>query len=143
MNSALHCDDEISDIVGSPAPSGASGPNEYGVTEMSDASQPFEPIISDLSGDEDLIDIIEEFVDELPDRVSAMTTAFEEQNFEELRRLAHQLKGAAGGYGFPSITDSALQVELAADVRNADQATDKLVKDIEALTELCRRARAK
>ena len=110
---------------------------------MSDASQPFEPIISDLSGDEDLIDIIEEFVDELPDRVSAMTTAFEEQNFEELRRLAHQLKGAAGGYGFPSITDSALQVELAADLKNADQATDKLVKDIEALTELCRRARAK
>lgn len=110
---------------------------------MNDPSQPFDPIISDLAGDEDLIDIIEEFVEELPDRVAAMSAAMGEQNFDELRRLAHQLKGAAGGYGFPSITDSALQVELAADVKDPTKATEKLVKDIEALTELCRRARAK
>lgn len=110
---------------------------------MNDASQPFDPIISDLAGDEDLIDIIEEFVDELPTRVAAMCSAMEEQNFDELRRLAHQLKGAAGGYGFPSITDSASQVELAADIENPTQAAEKLGKDLEALSDLCRRARAK
>lgn len=110
---------------------------------MSDTPRSSDPIISDLSSDEDLIDIIEEFVDELPDRISAMSAAMEEHNFEELRRLAHQLKGAAGGYGFPSITDSALQVELAADIKNPNEAAEKLCKDMEALSELCRRARAK
>ncbi len=110
---------------------------------MNDPSQPFDPIISDLSGDSDLIDIIEEFVDELPLRVSAMTEAMNEQNFEELRRLAHQLKGAAGGYGFPCITDSALQVEHGIDLNDTNAMTQKLEKDLEALAELCRRARAK
>lgn len=110
---------------------------------MSDASQPVDPIISDLGGDEDLIDIIEEFVEELPTRVADMNAALEEQNFDELRRLAHQLKGAAGGYGFPSITDSALQVEMSADVKDPNEAASKLCKDLEALTDLCRRARAK
>ena len=53
--------------------------------------------------------------------------------------LAHKLKGAAGGYGFPSISAAAATLE---DSARAAEALDKLELEAHALVELCRRARA-
>ncbi len=108
---------------------------------MSDSSPP-DPIISELSGDADLIDIIEEFVAELPRRLDAMISAYEGENFAELRQLAHQLKGAAGGYGFPMITRSAYELERIAD-RDAPASPEDFRRELDSLTDLCNRARAK
>ena len=36
------------------------------------------------------------------------------KDFNRLKMLAHQLKGAAGGYGFPALTEAARKVEAAA-----------------------------
>jgi signal transduction histidine kinase/CheY-like chemotaxis protein/HPt (histidine-containing phosphotransfer) domain-containing protein len=68
-----------------------------------------EPLASDFADDPDMIDVIRRFVTTLPERVAAMQAA----EGAALQRLAHQLKGAAGGYGFPAITDAAARLEKA------------------------------
>ena len=41
------------------------------------------------------------------DVTQALGEALNNGQFDELRRLAHQLKGAAGCYGFPTLTEAA------------------------------------
>ncbi len=97
------------------------------------------PIISKLGDDEDFVELVELFVSELPDRVESMRKAVEENDLDTLKRLAHQLKGAAGGYGFPTITDNARDLE------QNSQATEDLAsirRQVEELADMCQRARA-
>jgi signal transduction histidine kinase/DNA-binding response OmpR family regulator len=54
---------------------------------------------------------VEGFVNRLPARVVSLASLVEAGEIEELRRLAHQLKGAGAGYGFPQITETAARVE--------------------------------
>ncbi len=68
---------------------------------------------SRLDDDPDITDILEIFVDEMPSRMAAMFAQYDEGNWEALRRLAHQLKGAAGSYGFDSISPCAQRLERA------------------------------
>jgi HPt (histidine-containing phosphotransfer) domain-containing protein len=56
-----------------------------------------------------------------------------------LKHLAHQLAGAAGGYGFPGITTAARAVEDALAEGLSGPAYESR---IEALASLCRRARS-
>jgi HPt (histidine-containing phosphotransfer) domain-containing protein len=56
---------------------------------------------------------------------------------EALQRLAHQLKGAAGGYGFAPITDAAARVEEAL-VSGA--APEHVQPHLDELFALCARA---
>ncbi len=106
---------------------------------MSNPQEEKGALVSELASDEDMVELVEMFVDELPDRVSAIEKALAEQDFETLSGLAHQLKGAAGGYGFPTITDAAKQAETTS--KAADD-LEKLASDVEAIADLCNRARA-
>jgi len=47
----------------------------------------------------------------MPRRVDQMMDAFERNERDHLIRLAHQLKGSGGGYGFPILTDAAGKLE--------------------------------
>ncbi|MFH1420039.1 MAG: Hpt domain-containing protein [Planctomycetota bacterium] len=96
-------------------------------------------LVSELATDPDMAELIEMFVDELPDRVGAIEQTLTEQDFDTLKSLAHQLKGAAGGYGFPTITDAAKAIEATA---KTTKDIEKLTKEVEFLTTLCRCARA-
>ncbi len=96
------------------------------------------PIFSTLSDDEEMRDILEMFVDELPDQVSALQEALQSQDLSCLRDHAHQLKGAAGGYGFDIITEVA--AELEASIKQ-NQITD-LQQQVKQLISLCERATA-
>lgn len=98
-----------------------------------------DPLVSELAGDADMVELVEMFVDELPGRVSAMENALAEQDLETLAGLAHQLKGAAGGYGFPTITDAAKEAESTSKT-TAD--LEKLAAEVQAIAALCSRARA-
>ena len=69
------------------------------------------PLFSDLAGDEDMLDLLESFVSQLPNRASAMTAAFESGDVAQAKVLAHQLKGAAGSYGFTPISEACLAFE--------------------------------
>ena len=70
---------------------------------------------------------------------SFIEKAMNEQDLVALAKLTHQLKGSAGGYGFPSITDAAKVVESSA---NTDNDLAALAEQTRALVDLCRRARA-
>ncbi len=96
-------------------------------------------IVSELSSDPDMVELVEMFVDELPEKMEAFKSALEAGEIDTLRSLSHQLKGSGGGYGFPSITLAARQLENAA---IAGQDLEKMAEEIKGLTELCERARA-
>jgi HPt (histidine-containing phosphotransfer) domain-containing protein len=66
-----------------------------------------------LMDDPELRELLREFVAELPQRFAALEKAAAVQDWQEVRRLAHQLKGSGGSYGFPAITAAAAEVEEA------------------------------
>ena len=94
---------------------------------------------SALGADPDFAEIVGLFVDELPLRIRDMQGHFGCANWDELARLAHQLKGAAGSYGFDQITPFAVSLDKA--VRNGEpQAVIRAA--LENLAEACSRVRA-
>ena len=96
-------------------------------------------IRSTLSGDPDLHEIVEMFVDEMPGRVDALARALRAGEQDNLRLLVHQLKGAAGSYGFGPVSRCAAEVE---DSLRDGVAEDQIRRGVEDLMEMCRRARA-
>jgi HPt (histidine-containing phosphotransfer) domain-containing protein len=72
-----------------------------------------ERIRSAYEGDDEMMEIVREFAGELPARIARIEELLAAGDEEELGRLAHQLKGAGGGYGFPQITEAAAGLEQA------------------------------
>ncbi len=66
---------------------------------------------SELADEEDMRELILEFVMELPGRSAQMRALTSADSRESLRAMAHQLKGAGGGYGYPAITQAAARLE--------------------------------
>ncbi len=102
-------------------------------------AQQAQALVSELADDADLRDLVLQFVAELPKRVDALRQAIDEHDLTVVSSLAHQLKGSAGGYGFPWIT------QAAADLEHSAKAGGDLVRLKQALgqvADLCARARA-
>lgn len=78
------------------------------------------PIHSHLLGDPIYREIVQQFVMDLPQRLAALEQAANAAVWDELIRLAHQLKGAGGGYGFDPITENARVLEAAAKAADAE-----------------------
>ncbi|MDX1961887.1 MAG: Hpt domain-containing protein [Pirellulales bacterium] len=97
-----------------------------------------ELLFSSLAKDPDLGEIIEMFVEAMPSRVRDMQNQFDNQDWDQLARLAHQLKGAAGSYGFDQITPYAARLEKG--IRNALPQHD-IRKSYEELIDVCGRIR--
>ena len=96
-----------------------------------------QPLYSDLSTDPEMLELVEMFVDELPDRVAAIEQAVKQANLADLAKLSHQLKGAGGGYGFSSITEAAAVVEKQAKSQADINAVQESLAELIAL---CNRA---
>jgi len=90
--------------------------------------------------DEDMKEIVDQFVRNLQDRGAAILRASQASDTAELGRLAHQLRGAAGSYGFPRITEAAAALE---DGLSEGLDASVLRARADALAGLCRRARAR
>ncbi len=98
-----------------------------------------EPMYSTLGGDPDLGDLVTLFVEEMADRVANILDLLDRREWEELRRTAHQIKGAAGSYGFGAISPCAGKLEYA--IR--DQEPEENIRQaVEDLATMCNRARA-
>jgi len=97
-------------------------------------------LISDFAADADMAELLEFFVAELSRRIGEITDAHEQGELGRLRTIANQLKGAAGGYGFPAI--SAIAGELESLLRSSDPPVRALDEKVQALINLCRRASA-
>jgi signal transduction histidine kinase/CheY-like chemotaxis protein/HPt (histidine-containing phosphotransfer) domain-containing protein len=121
-------------LMGSPARQGdAVASPELGPEESPAAAQP-EPaatqqaqadggaIKSQFADDPEMSELIEAFITRLPEMADAMAQALANNCFDELRRLAHQLKGSGGGYGYPSLTQQARKLEDSARAADGEAA---------------------
>ena len=78
--------------------------------------------------------LVERFVAGLPQRIAAIQEAAAKADWNQVKVLAHQLKGAAGGYGFAAVSQSASRIEAAVNA-NADAA--QINPHVTTLAQLC------
>jgi histidine phosphotransfer protein HptB len=101
------------------------------------------PLHSQYAADPEMSELVRLFVSELPERAEAMASAWRAGDRELLRRLAHQLRGSGAGYGFPSMSGAAGELETALRSMQSQplEAAAEVIKDkVEALLAVCRRA---
>ena len=115
------------------------------VSENEQASQTDTPkradvLVSELAGDSNVAELVEKFIAELPDKLAAMAKTLAENDLDVLGSLAHQLKDAGGGNGFPAITEAAEGLEAGA---KAHENLNRLRQQFDELADLCQRASAK
>ncbi|MEC9374445.1 MAG: Hpt domain-containing protein [Planctomycetota bacterium] len=103
---------------------------------MAPNERPSEPIRSSFSDDSEMVELIEFFVHEMPDRVLAVSEAWRDNRLEDLERLAHQIKGASGGFGFTQIGLAAERLEKSL---RTEKDLGELAREVDALVDLCRR----
>lgn len=63
--------------------------------------------------------IIPQFMSYQKTDLAALEAAFNDRNYEELKRLGHRIKGGCGGYGFYELGRLAADLELAASVQDS------------------------
>jgi PAS domain S-box-containing protein len=97
-----------------------------------------EAIPSAFRDDPDMADIIAEFVRQLPERLAEMRQAAGAGLWDVLRRLAHQMKGAGGSYGYACLTDAARELESHANQADVEGA----MLALNHLAHLCEKVRA-
>jgi HPt (histidine-containing phosphotransfer) domain-containing protein len=109
------------------------------MTSASQAPNAPGPIYSSLGADPDLGEIVELFVEEMPGRVQTLVDEYNSGDWGGLRRTAHQLKGAAGSYGFEEISPVASRLER---FLTDDKPEEQVRAAVEELIDMCGRARA-
>jgi signal transduction histidine kinase/DNA-binding response OmpR family regulator len=103
---------------------------------VSGGKQPTGDVIkSTFAADDDMKQIVAEFVAELPAQTARLQALLDAGDLTELRRAVHQLKGAGGGYGFEKITTLAAQAEQG--IRQEAQ-LDRIAADVRSLVDLLR-----
>jgi HPt (histidine-containing phosphotransfer) domain-containing protein len=105
---------------------------------MSQETSP-EWVYSSIGDDPDMGDLVEMFVDELPNRVATLRQHGAAEDWEALERTAHQLKGAAGSYGFDQVTPIAAALEQSCEEFRSQR---EISAQLEQLIDLCNRLRA-
>lgn len=70
-------------------------------------------VVSKIFRDPNLGSLVQMYVEEMPERISTFAASYEAQNWDALRTLAHQTKGAAGSYGFEILSILASELEMA------------------------------
>ena len=103
---------------------------------MSEMMQKITPIYSQLADDPDLYDLVKMFVDEMPTRIDRLISNYTSKDWDELQRTAHQLKGAAGSYGFCEVTPVAGKLEQSLQKQLPEE---QIQQTLDELIDLCRR----
>jgi HPt (histidine-containing phosphotransfer) domain-containing protein len=89
-----------------------------------------EAYYSTLCADLEMIEVVQEFLDELPLRLGQLQEALENRDWPGLARYAHQLKGAGGSYGFPQLTPLAERLERLAKAREPESLIGRTLDEI-------------
>jgi HPt (histidine-containing phosphotransfer) domain-containing protein len=98
-----------------------------------------EAIYSSLAGDPCMGELVEMYIEETPARIKTLEQAFASGDREALRTVAHQMRGAAGSYGFETLTVSAGILETAI---RAGESPDAIQRAFQELIAAYRRVRA-
>ena len=85
------------------------------------SSQRSGPAAESSSQDDEMQQLIDMFVQGLPDYLSRLQKAEADQDLPTLQDLAHQLKGSAASFGFQQITDQAKALEAKLKSNNMHQ----------------------
>ena len=80
---------------------------------MPDSSARWSAVHSVYADDPDFQDLLALFYESLASQRVVLESAFRERRWDELSRMAHQLKGSGGGFGFPELSQAALALETA------------------------------
>ncbi len=92
---------------------------------------------SDFHEDDEMMEIVHEFVQGLPEKIDQIESWLREADLGQLTLMAHQIKGSGGGYGFPTISQAAQKVEV---IAREYGACDELRTAVDELATLCQRA---
>lgn len=88
--------------------------------------------------DADDIELIEMFLEDLPSRIDSLNSAADAGDFSCLNRLAHQLKGAAPGFGFDPIGSAAAVLEERLKTSNLEMVElDQIREEFDTLLTEC------
>jgi HPt (histidine-containing phosphotransfer) domain-containing protein len=91
--------------------------------------------------DPEMAELAELFLEGLSSRITAIRKGWESRDLGQVRFGSHQLRGAAGGYGFPEIGEAAGLVEDL--LRGADhsnfESSSAAVEDLSAAIDLLER----
>ena len=93
-------------------------------------------VCSEYAGIPQVARVLADYVAGLPPHVARMANALAQGDRDDLRRLAHQLHGTGGSYGFPQVTALATNAESA--IKHGDEPA-KIAADVRQLIELVRR----
>lgn len=89
------------------------------------------PIKSSLASDPDMLDLVEMFVEDAEGKAQNFERLLEGQEWEEIKRAAHQLKGSSGGYGFECLTPLARDLEAAMN-ESRTEGVQELIEELNA-----------
>jgi len=78
--------------------------------------------------DQDLADLIPEFLDNRRGDVESIRGAVASDDYETVRVLGHSMKGSGGGFGFDDITEIGAALEQAAKRKDETAIRDELEK---------------
>lgn len=92
-----------------------------------------------LLEDEDTRLLVAQYVSEMPDRIKLLQQAIAARDYVWLKRLAHQIKGSAGLYGFPELSTKAAELECMIQSSSFDTS---LAAATDAVIELCQQSQA-
>lgn len=71
------------------------------------------PVLSEFADDPDFAELLELFAASVADWRRELPELFAAADFTSLKVRAHQIKGSAGGYGFPELSTRAAGLEQA------------------------------
>jgi histidine phosphotransfer protein HptB len=94
------------------------------------SAAPGTPVRSLFADDGEWDDLLRTFTETIPQKKQTLHDLLRGGAVDEIRQLAHQIKGAGGGYGFPGLSQAAAALEQACQSNNADRvarAVDDLV----------------
>lgn len=91
------------------------------------------PLRSLLADDQCLGTLVEKFITRLPVRASEVQSALDHCEWGVISVLAHQMSGAAGGYGFPEISQAAANLEQTVKSDPSSQSVRPAVVALKAL----------
>ncbi len=90
-------------------------------------------LISSLADEPELVQVLDIFIEMLPEMIDSIGAAWRKSDMETLKRQIHELKGAGGSAGFPIVMEHAAQVENTVATGQVDQ----LARTVEELLGLC------
>lgn len=92
-----------------------------------------------------MAELVDLFVGELSRRVNELQECCAQNDWNSIRRLAHQLKGASAGYGFAPVGIAAGELELRANKAlqtHAQADSERAADQLRQLIAICQRVRA-